>query len=80
MQQTAELVEIKMPRQQVPAAEIDDRAVTGLAVGIAIGFDHTYVFAFDALADGRSDQAQKHGPFAGISRKTVSLQSYTISW
>ena len=53
VQQTGKLVEIKMPRQQIPAAEIDDRVVTGLAAGVAIGFDHAYVFAFDALADGR---------------------------
>ena len=26
-----------------PAAEIDDRVVTGLAAGVAIGFDHAYV-------------------------------------
>ena len=31
MQQTAELGEIKMLPQQVPATEIDDGAVTGLA-------------------------------------------------
>src|SRR4249920_3529262 len=70
VQQTGKLLEIKMPRQQIPAAEIDDRVVTGLAAGVAIGFDHAYVFAFDALADGRSDQAQKHGPIARTSGRT----------
>jgi len=61
VQQAAELVEIKMRRQQIPAAEIDDGAVTGLAVVVAIGFDHAHIVALDALADGRSDQAQEHG-------------------
>ena len=75
VQQTGKLVEIKMPRQQIPAAEIDDRVVTGLAAGVAIGFDHAYVFAFDALADGRSDQAQKHGPIAGTSGRTCPCES-----
>jgi len=32
VQQTGKLLEIKMPRQQIPAAEIDDRVVTGLAL------------------------------------------------
>src|SRR5207245_2760785 len=75
VQQTAELVEIKMLRQQISAAEIDDRAVTGLAVGVAIGFDHADVFAFDVLADGRSHQAQKHGPVAEISGETCPCEA-----
>lgn len=75
VQQTGKLVEIKMPRQQIPAAEIDDRVVTGLAAGVAIGFDHAYVFAFDAFADGRSDQAQKHGPIAGTSERICPCDS-----
>jgi hypothetical protein len=49
--------------------------VTGLAAGVAIGFDHAYVFAFDALADGRSDQAQKHGPIAGTSERICPCDS-----
>ena len=78
VQQTAELVEIKMPCQQIPATEIDDRVVTGLAVGIAIGLDHADVFAFDAFADGRSDQAQKHDPIAGTSAETCPCNSYAM--
>lgn len=65
--------------QQIPAAEIDDGAVAGLAVGVAIGFDHADVFAFDALADGCSDQAQKHGPVAGKQAGNMSLQLCAIS-
>jgi len=78
VQQAAELVEIKMSGQQIPAAEIDDGAVPGLAVIITKGFDHTHVFAFDALADGGPDQAQEHGPIAAIRGADMSLQLYEI--
>src|SRR5207342_768270 len=58
MQQTAELAEIEVLRQHIPATEIDD--VPRLAVAVAIGFDHAHIFAFHALADSCSDYTQEH--------------------
>jgi hypothetical protein len=61
MQQARQLGEIEMRRQQVLAAEIEDGAMPRLAL-LAIGFDHAYIFVFDALAAGGADDAQEHGP------------------
>jgi hypothetical protein len=71
VQQTAELAQIEMRRQQIPAAEIDHRAVPRLAIMIAIGLDHAEIFALYALADGGSHHAQEHDPVAQIDGKYV---------
>ncbi len=73
MQETAQLVEIKMRRQQIAAAKIDHGAVLRLASVVAISLDHADIVALHALADGRPDDAQEHGPAAQPS-ESMSLQ------
>src|SRR5712692_7694758 len=51
MQETAQLVEIEMRRQQIAAAEINHSAVLRLASRITIGLDHADIVALHALAD-----------------------------
>jgi hypothetical protein len=68
MQQTAELAEIEVLRQHIPATEIDDGAMPRLAVAVAIGFDHAHIFAFHALADSCSDYTQEHDRVRQIER------------
>jgi len=70
MQQTAQLVEIKMRRKHVAAAEIDDSAVLRLAGVVAIGLDYADIVALHAFADSCPDDAQEHGP----ARESMSLQ------
>jgi hypothetical protein len=50
-----------MRREQILAAEIEDRAVLGFARLVAIGFDDAYVFALEAVADGCPHNPQEHG-------------------
>ena len=74
MQQPAQLAEIEMRRQHIPAAEIDDGAMSVLARMVAIGFDHAHVFALDPFgAAAGSDHAQEHRPCRklslGVSRR-----------
>jgi hypothetical protein len=68
MQQTAQLAEIKMCRQKILATEIDHGAMLGLAVVVAIGFDHAHIFALDPCgAAASSDHAQEHRPSQMLS-------------
>jgi hypothetical protein len=61
VQQTPELAKIKMRRQQIPATQINDGAVLGLAVVVAIGFDHTHIFVLGRFAAAAGfDHAQEH--------------------
>jgi hypothetical protein len=61
MEQAAQLVEIKMRRQQILAAEIDDGLMPSFAVVVAIGLNHAHVFVLDpTLAAGSSDHPQEH--------------------
>ena len=73
VQETAQLVEIKMRRQQITAAEIDHGAVLRLAGVVAISLDHAHIVALHALADSCPDDAKEHGP-AAPPRKSMSLQ------
>ena len=62
MEQTVELIEIKVRRQQILATEIDDGLMPGFALVVAIGFDHAHVFVLDpGLATRGSDDPQEHG-------------------
>jgi hypothetical protein len=51
MQETAQLVQVKMRRQQI-AAEIGHGVVLCLAGVITIGLDHAYILALRAFAHG----------------------------
>jgi hypothetical protein len=73
MQQTVQLVEIEMRRQQIAAAEIDHGAVLRLAGLVAIGLHQAHILALHALADGRPDDAQEHDRAAQL-RESMSLQ------
>ena len=58
MEQTAELIEIKMRRQQILTTEIDDGLMPGFALVVAIGLNDAHVFVLDPpLAAGSSDKA-----------------------
>ena len=61
MQQTPQLRQIQMRREQILAAEIENGAVLGFAGPVAIGFDHAHVFALKAVADGCPHNPEKHG-------------------
>jgi hypothetical protein len=56
VQQARQLVEVEMSRQQVPATEIENGAMTRLAV-LAKGFDDAHVLMRDTLAAGRANHA-----------------------
>src|SRR5215831_182482 len=60
MQQTPQLRQIEMRREQILAAKIENGAVLGFARPVAIGFDEAHVFALDALADGCPHDPQEH--------------------
>ena len=61
MEQTVELIEIKMRRQQILATEIDDGLMPGFALVVAIGLNDAHVFVLDPpLAAGSSDNPQEH--------------------
>jgi hypothetical protein len=63
MEQTAELIEIKVRRQQILATEIDDGLMPGFALVIAIGLNHAHVFVLDpGLAARGSGDPQEHVP------------------
>ena len=62
MEQTAELIEIKVRRQQILATEIDDGLMPGFALVVAIGLNDAHVFVLDPpFATGGSDDPQEHG-------------------
>ena len=62
MKQTAELIEIKVRRQQILATEIDDGLMPGFALMVAIGLNDADVFVLDPpFATGGSDDPQEHG-------------------
>ena len=61
MQETPQLRQIEMRREQILATEIENRAVLGFAGPVAIGFDDAYVFALEAVADGCPHNPQEHG-------------------
>jgi hypothetical protein len=75
MEQTTELIEIKVRRQQIPATEIDDRLMPGFALVVATGLNHAHVFMLDpGLAARGSDDPQEHGdPTAKADPAKISL-------
>jgi len=66
MEQTHQLVEVEMRRQQVPAAEIEHRAMPRLAV-LPKRFDDPHIFVLDPFAAGGADHPQEHGPLQNLS-------------
>ena len=67
MQQTPQLRQIEMRREQILATKIDNGAVLGFAGAVAIGFDEAHVFALDALADGCPHDPQEHSGAPGAT-------------
>ena len=60
--------------QQILAAEIEDSAMTCLAV-LAKGFNNTHVLVFDAFAAGGAHHPQEHGFLRNLSLRTTPDES-----
>jgi hypothetical protein len=74
VQQARQLGEVEMGGQQVLAAEIEDGAMTGLAV-LTKGFDDTHVLMFDAFAPGGAHHPQEHGFLRNLSLRITAEES-----
>ena len=74
VQQARQLDEVEMGGQQVLAAEIEDGAMTCLAV-LAKGFDDTHVLVLDAFAAGGAHHPQEHGFLRNLSLRMTPDES-----
>jgi hypothetical protein len=77
VQQACQLAEIEMGGQQVLAAEIEDGAMTGLAV-LAKGLDDPHLLVFDAFAAGGAHHPQEHGFLRNLSLRETPYESGSL--